>query len=266
VFNSWESCLSLCFELVLTCGVWCYILYYTLLLLYIYYYYTYTIIIYYTLLILSSPHLSSILLFPPPPLLSSSSSVLLISFHSILVGTYIYLFILSSVHSSPLPFLSHHPPPNLSISLSLLSQPSIFLFYFLIHSILVGTYIYLFIFQTHLPLQSISSSSIPLLPIFPSLLYNPSQYSFLSHPNIHSILVGTWIHIFIFFHLPPKYLTPHVLSEWMVEVCGAYLCGVYVSCWWMLLVFRSDCKVFGCISSKSEQNWCFELVDGVFSF
>jgi hypothetical protein len=21
-------------------------------------------------------------------------------------------------------------------------------------------------------------------------------------------------------------LTPHVLSEWMVEVCGAYLCGV----------------------------------------
>jgi len=28
----------------------------------------------------------------------------------------------------------------------------------------------------------------------------------------------------------------------------------------VLLVFRSDCKVFGCISSKSEQNWCFELV------
>jgi hypothetical protein len=32
-------------------------------------------------------------------------------------------------------------------------------------------------------------------------------------------------------------LTPHVLSEWMVEVCGKYLCGVYVLrlSWWMLL-------------------------------
>jgi hypothetical protein len=31
-------------------------------------------------------------------------------------------------------------------------------------------------------------------------------------------------------------------------------------------VFRSDCKVFGCISSKSEQNWCFELVEGYLAF
>jgi hypothetical protein len=34
-----------------------------------------------------------------------------------------------------------------------------------------------------------------------------------------------------------------------------------------VLVFRSDCKVFGCISSKSEQNWSFVLVFGyVLSF
>jgi hypothetical protein len=25
-------------------------------------------------------------------------------------------------------------------------------------------------------------------------------------------------------------------------------------------VFRSDCKVFDCISSKSEQNWCFGVI------
>jgi hypothetical protein len=33
-----------------------------------------------------------------------------------------------------------------------------------------------------------------------------------------------------------------------------------------VIVFRSDCKVFGCISSKSEQNWCFELVEGYLAF
>ena len=31
-------------------------------------------------------------------------------------------------------------------------------------------------------------------------------------------------------------------------------------------MFRCDCKVFDCISSKSEQNWCFVLVDGVLAF
>jgi hypothetical protein len=31
----------------------------------------------------------------------------------------------------------------------------------------------------------------------------------------------------------------------------------------VLLVFRCDCKVFGCISSKSEQNWWFSFRAGV---
>jgi len=50
--------------------------------------------------------------------------------------------------------------------------------------------------------------------LFSSALPNhlPPQSSYL----IHSILVGTYIYLFIF---NPKYLTPHVLSEWMVEVC-----------------------------------------------
>jgi hypothetical protein len=40
----------------------------------------------------------------------------------------------------------------------------------------------------------------------------------------------------------------------------------WILSWWVLLVFRSDCKVFGCISSKSEQNWCFELLEGYLAF
>jgi hypothetical protein len=34
------------------------------------------------------------------------------------------------------------------------------------------------------------------------------------------------------------------------------LCFVLVG----VIVFRSDCKVFDCISSKSEQNWCFGVI------
>jgi hypothetical protein len=87
----------------------------------------YTYIIYYIILSYSSD-LSSVL-FSSSIQFSSSSDPSLI--HSILVGTYIYLFI--SLHSHPI-YLS-----------------SVLIYsYFLIHSILVGTYIYLFIFQTHL--------------------------------------------------------------------------------------------------------------------
>jgi hypothetical protein len=94
-------------------------------LLYIYYTLYHTIILYYTLLFFSSFFSSSIfliyplliylpLIFPSHPLLFFSSQYPP-NIHSILVGTYIYLFI----------FQTHLP---------------------LIHSILVGTYIYLFIF------------------------------------------------------------------------------------------------------------------------
>jgi hypothetical protein len=48
---------------------------------------------------------------------------------------------------------------------------------------------------------------------------------------IHSILVGTYIYLFIFF-LPNPLLTPHVLSEWMVEVYrfDEYRVGVFTWC------------------------------------
>ena len=65
-------------------------------------------------------------------------------------------------------------------------------------------------------------SSSPL-PIFLFLIYYLLFHllsiilpSFQSSINlIHSIRVGIWISLFIFH----KNLTPHVLSEWMVEVC-----------------------------------------------
>ena len=73
-----------------------------------------------------------------------------------------------------------------------------------------------------LPPQSIFSPSSRTIPILPFL-------------SFHSIRVGTSIGLFI--SCSSGVLTPHVLSEWMVEVClidvrwmvevcGPYLCGV----------------------------------------
>ena len=51
-------------------------------------------------------------------------------------------------------------------------------------------------------------------------------------PTILQILVESSRHIFIFWRFWNK-LTPHVLSEWMVEVCGSYLYRYQV--WWLTL-------------------------------
>ena len=86
--------------------------------------------------------------------------------------------------------------------------------------------------QSPLPfLPSILPSSSPL---FLSLPFSSSPQSFLSHllfsrfipshhSNIQSIRVGSSISLFIFssdlsYNIPSQSLTPHVLSEWMVEV------------------------------------------------
>ena len=98
----------------------------------------------------------------------------------------IYLLFSHSFSSSPLLLCSLPSPslPSLPLSSSPSSPP-------LIQSIRVGTSIFLLIFQTHLP--------HPLL--------------FLSSFKVYvSVLTYT---LFIF---SSKYLTPHVLSEWMVEV------------------------------------------------
>jgi hypothetical protein len=150
-------------------------------------------------------------------------------------------------------------------------------------------------------LHLFSSSSILLWSI--SFLYNPSQYSFYTCRYLHILIYilsqysnpppskstirprtfyrSGWLRCDVFNYVVfgsvwdwagvlVYVLTPHVLSEWMVEVwCWEwYRLWLFWAfeglSWWMLLVFRSDCKVFGCISSKSEQNWCFELVDVIY--
>ena len=83
----------------------------------------------------------------------------------------------------------------------------------------------------------------PLLPHPNNLIYHIFLFSSSSiFYSPHSFYTCRYLHILIyilliyssfpilFSHLlfPNPNLTPHVLSEWMVEVCGAYLCGVLV--------------------------------------
>ena len=137
--------------------------------------------------------------------------IIIISYTIIHIISYTILFFCSSHSFSPL-FLSSSPlhPPSLLFHLLFCSS---------FHSILVGTYIRLFI---------LFSSSFPSHPniLFSSSLLFSSTSPFSSqpfplsssHPNIHSILVGTSIYLFIFLPSSTDNLTPHVLSEWMVEV------------------------------------------------
>ena len=84
----------------------------------------------------------------------------------------------------------------------------------LIHSIRVGTYIRLFILYYSIPI--FFSAILPILLIFLLLFSLPILYL----SPIHSIRVGTYITLFIFRGDSwDDNLTPHVLSEWMVEVC-----------------------------------------------
>jgi hypothetical protein len=140
---SWCVIGVLCFELVFDIRCLCYyILYYTI--IHYYYYILYTIIISYTSLLLI-----------PSPLISSFFSSLPIPF------PYIFYLLSFPILFSSLPF-------HFCSSILLI----------LIQSILVGTYIYLFIFFQYI----FSSSSSSLIP-----------------PLIHSILVDTYIYLLILF-------------------------------------------------------------------
>ena len=150
-----RKCIGLGFErlsfvLMLTLGVILYIIYYTIILyIYIYYYILYIIyyIIYYIL-------------------------YYYILYYYILY----YLILYSSIfYSSHLPFLFRS---------SLLFLSSLLLFY--------------------------------SLPPLPHPLLSPPLLS-----SVHSIRVGTYIYLFILYSsFLIQLLTPHVLSEWMVEVCA----------------------------------------------
>jgi hypothetical protein len=68
------------------------------------------------------------------------------------------------------------------------------------------------------------SISLPLL-LFLFYSIPPPSYSFYTCRYLHTLIYIS-LSIIPFFPLFKNNLTPHVLSEWMVEVCGAYLCGV----------------------------------------
>jgi hypothetical protein len=81
--------------------------------------------------------------------------------------------------------------------------------------LLLDTYIlYSSIFCSLLFLSTFPQSSTPNIPF---LLYLPIFILYVS--------VFTYSHLYSRLIFPK--LTPHVLSEWMVEVCGRYLCGIH---------------------------------------
>ena len=87
----------------------------------------------------------------------------------------------------------------------------------LLYIILYYTYIIHILSYTYIPFLYPSSPPTFLRSTPPSPLHSLLPLSS-SVPNIHSILVGTSIYLFISLMLWFSVLTPHVLSEWMVEV------------------------------------------------
>jgi hypothetical protein len=166
---------------------WCYILYIIHILLYIIIHILLYIILYIILLLYSILYII---------LYSSSYIILFLSSDPFLIPSSNLYFspVLSAPSSSSdlssllpfrwvytvLPSFPSIPPPFLSIMFSS----------HLIHSILVGTYIYLFIFFS-------SSPNLPPSSSHPPLLYSHHT----STIHILGILVGTYIYLFIFIFL-----------------------------------------------------------------
>ena len=136
--------------------------------------------------------------------------------------SYTILFSSSIFHSLPsllfYPFLSSPPPFSPILSCSSFLKYSFYtcrhlhtVIYILFSSSDLSSFIfYLLLFSSPLP------SILPLL-------FSPSSHSHRISINLQSsliprILVGTSIHLFIFNQYLIDNLTPHVLSEWMVEV------------------------------------------------
>ena len=174
----------------------CYILYYYTLLLYIihilllYILLLYLIILLY--LILSSPLICSSSSLLPFPILSSL-------LHSIRVGTSIYLFIFYqypiSIHL--LIFSSPSPSPPLLLSFKVYVSG------------LPYTYLYSIFFSSSFP-------SSPPHSFYTCRVFHLLIYIHLSSHLSHSFYTCRVLHTVIYIL---DNSTPHVLSEWMVEVC-----------------------------------------------
>ena len=144
--------------------------------------------------------------------------ILYIIYYIFILYIYIYIYILYYIlYYTLLPFSSLLFPFLSQSDLSSVLFSSLFLSFILYVSVLPYTYLYSLLIPSPLiyshPLffcPSPSSQSI----ILTKLLLSYSQSS-----NIHSIRVGTWICLFIFRqYIFQDNSTPHVLSEWMVEV------------------------------------------------
>jgi hypothetical protein len=87
---------------------------------------------------------------------------------------------------------------RVQINLYLLLYYTLHIYYYIIHILLYYYYTYTILLPSNsiLFLSSNLSSSLIFLPPFP-FFYSP--------PNIHSILVGTYIYLFILFFLIPIY-------------------------------------------------------------
>jgi hypothetical protein len=124
--------------------------------------------------------------------------VLTLGVYYIISYTYIILLYIIHIHTISYTILFRSFLPSSSLPLHLSSLP---IFPSYIHSILVGTYIYLFIFFLSL---------IPIFPIFKNNL-TPHKLSEGCLEWCSFISIGLCCLAF-------DVLTPHVLSEWMVEV------------------------------------------------
>ena len=178
-----------------------------------------TIILSYTILFSSIPLPSTPipLLFSSIPdpnyLLSLSSSSPLLFYHSQYSIFSLPFYPIPISSSIPIPSQSYDPDHLLSLQTHPIPN---------IHSILVGTYIRLFIL-----FQSFQTSYLSILKGIYLSLNIKREYSSISglkeytYLSIISFYTCRYLHILIYIHLLFRispYLTPHVLSEWMVEV------------------------------------------------
>ena len=116
------------------------------------------------------------------------------------------------------------------------------IFFLLLYIILLYiTFIilYLILYYTLLFFRSVlpSQSSLPLPILLPFLQPSPVIPSSPISSFILYVSVLTYTYLYSGDDSRDNILTPHVLSEWMVEVCRFHKCGVRCSCWWIVIGF-----------------------------
>ena len=132
-----------------------------------------------------------------------------------------------------------------------------YILYYILYYILLLYYYYILYYTLSYTIlffcpSSSHSSDLPSVLSSSSLLSSPPillPSSLLLIYSSHSFYTCRYLHILIYIPDSSTILTPHVLSEWMVEVCrfDEYRCS-FQEFWCfdgipVFLVFRSNCKV-----------------------